>query len=124
MYHPRGQNIPQKTPHNVLKQPHSLLIHQLSNHVAQHSTHGIESLVCLADILQAHVIEQYLLHDEDCDRFAQLGPRLHNTEAERDDLGGEEEVDDFGAVVFDEGADHAQGGQAKIFEGPGFRGRV
>ena len=94
----------------MFQQPHSLLIHELSDHITQHSAHSIEPLVCLADVLQTHIIQQDLLHDEYCDRFAQLRPRLHNTEAERDDLGGEEEIDDFGAVVFDEGADHAQGG--------------
>lgn len=79
----------------MLQQPYSLLIHQLSDHVREHGTHSIEALVRLADVLQSHIIQQDLLHDEDRDSLAQLRARLHNTKAEGDDLGGEEEVDDL-----------------------------
>lgn len=108
----------------MLKQSHRLLVHELRNHITQHRANGIESLVRLADVLQPHVIEQDLLYDEDGDCLAQLRPGLHDTETEGDDFGGEQEVDDFGAVVLDESADHTEGGQAEVFEGPRFRGRV
>lgn len=77
----------------MLQQSHSLLIHQLRHHITQHSAHSVEPLVRLADILQTHIIEQYFLHDENRDGLAELGARFHNTKTERDDLGGEEEVD-------------------------------
>jgi len=117
-------DIPQKTPNNMLQQPHRLLIHQLRHHVTKHSPHGIEPLIRLANILQTHVVEQNLLDDEDSNRLAEFRAGLHDTQTERDDFGGEEEVDDFAAVVFDEGADDAEGGEAQVFEGAGFGGGV
>jgi len=100
-------SVPQKTAHDVLQQPHRLLIHKLRNHIREHRAHSVEALVRLADILQAHIIQQDLLHDKDGHRLAQLGTGLHDTQAQRDDLGGEQEVDDLRAVVLDQRADDA-----------------
>ena len=108
----------------MLQQPDRLLLHQLRDHIAQHRPDGVEALVGLADVRQAHVVQQDFLHDEDGDGFAELRPGLHDAEAERDDFRGEEEVYYFRAVVFDQGADHAEGGQAEVFEGAGFGGGV
>lgn len=108
----------------MLKQAHSLLVHKLSNHITQHGPNSIEAFVSLADILQAHIIEQDLLDDEDGDGLAELGARFHDAQAKRDDFGREEEVDDFAAVVFDQGADDSQGGETEVFEGAGFGGCV
>ena len=108
----------------MFQQPIRPLIHQILYHIAQHAAHGVESLVSLADVVQAHVVEQDLLDDEDGDRLAELGAGLHDAEAERDDLGGEEEVDHVGGVVLNESADHAERGQAQVFEGAGFGGCV
>lgn len=80
----------------MLQEPSSLLLHQLSNHVAENRTHSIEALVRGADVVQAVVVEQDLLDDEDGHGLAELGTRLHDAEAQRDNLGGEEKVNDFG----------------------------
>ena len=95
------RDIPEETPHNMLQQPHSLLVHELSNHITQNGPYRVKPFVCLANILQAHIIQQDLLHDEDRDCLAEFAAGLHDTEAEGDDFGGEEEVYHFGAVVFD-----------------------
>lgn len=108
----------------MLQQPHGLLIHQLRHHIAQHRPHGIEPLIRLADILQPHIIQQNLLHDKYRHGFGEFRAGLHDAQAEGDDFGGEEEVDHFAAVVFDEGADDAQAGEAQVFEGAGFGGGV
>lgn len=94
----------------MLQQPDSLLIHKLRDHIAQHRPDRIKPLVRLANVLQAHIVQQNLLHDEDGDGFAQLAAGLHDAQAQRDDLGREQEVDDVRGVVFDQRADHAEGG--------------
>lgn len=43
-------DIPKKAPNHVLEQPNCLLVHELSNHVAQDSSDGIEALVSLTDV--------------------------------------------------------------------------
>jgi hypothetical protein len=108
----------------MLQQPNRLLIHQLRNHITQDRPYGIKSLVRLADVLQSHVVEQDLLHDEDGDGLAEFRTGFHDAQAERDDFGGEEEIDYVCAVVFDEGADDAERGEAQIFEGTRFGGCV
>jgi hypothetical protein len=42
------------------------------------------------------IIEKDLLNDEYGHGLAELGAGLHDSEAERDNFGGEEEVDDIG----------------------------
>ena len=108
----------------MLEQPRSLLLHQLGNHVAQDGADGVEALVGGADVVEAVVVEQDLLDDEDGDGFAELRPRLHDAEAEGDDLGGEEEVYDFGRVVLNQGPDHSERRQAEVLEGTRLRRRV
>lgn len=83
----------------MLQQSHRLTLHQLIDHIAQHSPDSVEPLVGLADVGEAEVVEKDLLDDKDCDRFGEFGAGLHDSEAEGDDLGGEEEVDDVGVVV-------------------------
>lgn len=65
----------------MLQKAHRLLVDQLSNHVAQHRSDGIEALVSLANVLQAHVVKQDLLDDEDGNCLAELRTSLHDTEA-------------------------------------------
>lgn len=79
----------------MLQQAHGLLLHELVHHVTQHSAHGVEALVGLADIGKAGVIEKNLLYNEDSYSLAKLGARLHDAQAQRDNLGSEKEVDDF-----------------------------
>ena len=64
------------------------------------------------------------MNDENRDCLAELAARFHNTEAQWDDFGCEEKVDDFGAVVLYECANDTERSQAQVFEGPGFRRRV
>jgi hypothetical protein len=65
----------------MLKKSHRLLVNQLSDHVAKNRANGVETLVSLTNVLQAHVVKQYLLDDEDGDSFAELRASLHDTEA-------------------------------------------
>lgn len=104
----------------MLEQPDGLLLHQLSDHVAQNGPHGVESLVCGANISKTNIIQQNLLYNKNRHRFAQLRARLHDAEAEWDDLGGEKEVDDIRGVVLDQSTNHTQGGQSQVFEGTRF----
>ena len=101
----------------MLQEPHSLLVNKLSDHITENSANSVESLVGLADVLQSHVIEQDLLNDEDSNGLAEFRPSLHDTEAERNDLRGKEEIDHFCRVVLDQSANHAKRRQAEVFEG-------
>jgi len=105
----------------MLQQPCSLLLHKLSDHVAEDSTDSIESLVCGANVVQPVVIEQDLLDDENCHRLAKLRSRLHDSEAERDDLGREEKVNHLSRIIFNKRADDTEGRQAEVLERAGLR---
>ena len=48
--------IPQEAAHDMLEQANCLLIYELGDHVRKHGANGVESLVGLADVLQAHVV--------------------------------------------------------------------
>ena len=108
----------------MLEKARRLLLDELANHVAENGAHGVEPLVRRADVVEAVVIQEYLLHNEDGDRLAQLGARLHDAEAERYYLGGQEEVDNLGRVVLDKGPDDAKRREAEILERPRLGSRV
>lgn len=108
----------------MLEQASRLRLDELSNHIAQDGADGVEALVRGADVVEAIVVEQYFLHNEYGHRLAELRARLHDAEAERDDLGGQEEVDDVGRVVLDQGTDDAEAREAQVFKGPRLGRRV
>lgn len=117
-------SLPKEAADNVLEQPHSLLLNELRNHVAQDRAHGIESLISGADICETNVVEKDLLHYKDRHRLAQLGAGLHDAEAERDDFGSEKEIDHIGRIILDKRANHAQRSETQIFERAGLGRRV
>ena len=84
----------------------------------------LEPVVGLADVEEARVVQEDLLHDEGGDGLAQLGAVVHDPQAERDDLGGQEEVDHLPLVGLDQGADHPEGSEPQVLEGPGLAHRV
>lgn len=57
-------DIPKKASNYVFEQPHSLLLDQLSHHVAEHSSHSIESFVGVTNVSKSSVIKKDLLHDK------------------------------------------------------------
>jgi hypothetical protein len=100
----------------MLQQADGLLLDELVHHVAQHSAHGVEALVGLADVGEAGVIEENLLYYKYSDSLAQLGARLHDAKAQRDNLRSEQEVDNLRRIVLDEGANDSERCEAKIFK--------
>ena len=102
--HGRG-DLPKEAPNDMLQQTDSLLLDELVDHVAQNGADGVKALIGLADVRQANVVKQDLLHNEDRDGLAELGAGLHDTKTERNDLRGEEEVDDLGRVILDKRTD-------------------
>lgn len=119
-----GGYIPQEAPDDMLQQPGSLLLDQLAHHVAEDGADGVESLIGGADVVQAIVVKKDLLHDEDGDGLAELRARLHDAQTERNDLSGQQEVDDLGRVVLDKGANDTEAGEAEVFEGSRLGRRV
>jgi hypothetical protein len=65
----------------MLEQTSRLLLHKLGHHVAQDGSDGKEALVGGANVVEAAVIEEDLLHNKDGDGLAQLGTRLHDPKA-------------------------------------------
>lgn len=100
----------------MFEQAHSLLLDKLIDHIAEHRTNGVETLVGLADVREPNIVEQDLLYDKDGDRLAELRARLHDPQAQRDDLGSKEEIDDLRGVVLDKSADNAEGGEAEVLK--------
>ena len=69
-------------------------LRQLLHHPPEDGDDGVEALISLADVLQPGAVKEDLLDDEDGHGARQFIPRLHDAEAEGDDLGGEEEGHD------------------------------
>lgn len=67
----------------MFEESYSLCLHKLVDHVTQNGADGVEPLVGVADISQASLIQENLLHDENCYSFRKLRTRLHDTQAER-----------------------------------------
>lgn len=101
----------------MLEEADSLGLDEGGNHVGENGANGVEALVRLANVLEAKVVEENLLDNEDGDRLGELRASLHDAEAEGDDLGREEEVDDVRVVVLlDESANDTQRRQAEVLE--------
>lgn len=100
----------------MLKEASSLRLDKLSNHVAQNRTDGVEALIGGADVVETIVIKQNLLHNEDGNSLAKLGASLHDSQAERNNLGREEEVDDLRRVVLYERSNDTKTRQSEILK--------
>jgi len=88
-----GGNLPEEATDNMFKQSCSLLFNKLSDHIAEYSSNSVKPFVRGTDIVEAMVIEQYLLHNEYCHCLAQLGASFHDSEAERNDFCCQQKVD-------------------------------
>lgn len=108
----------------MLKQPCSLLLDQLAHHVAENGADRIEPLISGADVVEAIVVKKDLLHDKDGDSLAKLGSGLHDAQAEGNDFGGQQEVDDLGRIVLDERANDTEAGEPEVLERTRFGGGV
>ena len=75
-----------------------------------------ESIECLTDVIQAAIIGENLLQDERGDRLGQFTAGLHDAQRQRNDLGGEKEIDHFGFVGLHQSADDAERREPKVFE--------
>ena len=83
----------------MLQQSNSLSFDKTNNHVAQHRSNSVESLVCGTDISKAGVIKQNFLNDEDGHCFRELTSGLHDPQTQRYDLGGQEKCDRWRGVA-------------------------
>ena len=95
-------------PDDVLEQSDRGLLSEGLDHVGEDGGDGVEALGRGADVRQPHVVEQHLLYDEGRHGLAELGPGLHDAQAERDDLRLQEKVYHVRVVHLHERADHAQ----------------
>jgi hypothetical protein len=89
----------QVAPDDVFEQAHREALDELEDHVLKHGGDGIETLVGMAYVGEAGLVEEDLLDDEDGDGLGELGACLHDAQAKGNDLGGEEEVNDSVIVI-------------------------
>ena len=108
--------LPKKAAYNVFQQPRRLLFNELRNHIAEHCTNCVETLVCSANVIQSMIIQEDLLNDEDSDSLAKFRARLHNSKTEGNNLRCEEEVNDIRRIILHEGSDNAKRGKSQVFE--------
>lgn len=108
----------------MLQQACSLLLDQLAHHIAENGADGIEPLIGGTYVVQAIIVKKDLLHNKDGNGLAKLGSGLHDAQTERNDFGGQQEVDDLGRVVLDEGANYTKAGEPEVLERTGFGGSV
>ena len=116
--------LPKEAAHNMLEEPNSLLLNQLGDHIAQNGSNSVESLISGTNVGKSDIIKQDLLHNEDGHSFAQLGACLHDTQAKRDDFGGQQEINDIRRVILHQRTDHTEGGQAQVLERARFRSGI
>ena len=102
----------------MLQKTGRLLLNKLGDHVAENSSDCIEPFICGTNIIQSMIIKEYLLHNEYCDRLAELRACFHDSKAKRDDFCCEEEVDDIRGIILDKSSNDSQRGQSQVFEGP------
>jgi hypothetical protein len=110
------EHLPKEAPNYMLKEAHGLLLDKRSDHIREHSSDSVEALIGLADVSQSHIVEEDLLNDKDGNSLGELRSRLHDSQTERDDFGGKQEVDDFAGVILNKRADDTEGGKAQVFE--------
>jgi hypothetical protein len=81
-----------------------------------HSNMG-ESVVSLAYVAEAGVVKQNFLQDKGGDSLAKLRAALHDSQAQRNNLGGEQEGDDFLLIGLDQSTDDTQRCESQVLEG-------
>ena len=107
---------PQVAPYDVAQQAGG---GGVRDHGAEGVADGGEPLGGGADVPEPVVGLDHLLEDEGGDGAGELDAAVHGLEAERDEVGGEEEADDLGLVGLHEGAEDAEAGEAEVVEGAG-----
>ena len=75
-----------------------------------------EPIVRLTDVRKTAVVQQNLLQDERGHSFTQLGAALHDAQAKRNDLRGEQKRNYLLLVGFYQRSNHSQTRQSEILE--------
>lgn len=75
-----------------------------------------ESIVRMANVRQAAIVQQNLLQDERRYRLAQFRAGFHYPQAQRNDLRSQQEGNHFLLVGFHQRSDHPERGQPQILE--------
>ena len=110
---------PKEAAHNVLEQPDRLLLHKLSDHVAQDRSNGVEPLVGRTYVRETDIVQQDLLHDEDGHCLAQFRAGFHDPKTQRDYFRRKQKVDDIRGIILDQRSDDAQRRETKVLKRTG-----
>lgn len=83
---PRVVAQPEVATDDVFEEADRLGLDELVDHVAEDGADGEKAFVSVTNVGKSGLIEEDLLHDEDCDRFRKFRAGFHDAEAEGDDL--------------------------------------
>lgn len=108
----------------MLQETGSLLFYQLSYHVTQNGSNGIEPLIRSTNIIQPVVIEKYLLYDKYRNGLAEFRSSFHYTEAERNDFSREQEVYNIRRIILHKSPNDTERCESQILEWARFRGGI
>ena len=108
----------------MFQQSLARVLAELDDHLAKNHCHMREPVIGLTDVVEAGLIQQDLLEDECGHSLAQLGPRLHDPQTQRNYLCCQEEVNNLLFVCLDQSSDNSEGSQTKIFKWSGLADRV
>ena len=89
---PRVVAQPEVATNDVFEEADRLGLDKLVDHVAEDGADGEKAFVSVTNVGKSGLIEEDLLHDEDCDRLRKFRAGFHDAEAEGDDLCRKEEV--------------------------------
>lgn len=56
----------------MLEKSYCLLLNKLSDHITQDSSNRVKPLIGCANVRETDIVEENLLHNKDCDSFAQF----------------------------------------------------
>lgn len=116
---PRIVTQSQVAPDDMLEETNRARFLDGRDHVAEHCSDGVEALVRLTHICEADVVQEDLLYDENGHCLAELGARLHDSQAQRNDFRGQQEGDYLRIIrLLDQSADDSEGSQAQVLKGP------
>jgi len=79
-----------------------------------------ETFVSLAYVGESGLVQEDFLQDECGNCFREFASRLHDTQTQWDDFGGQQEGDDFLVVGFDQCTDNTETRESEVLEGSSF----
>jgi hypothetical protein len=116
-------------------------LNKLIDHIAENGPNSVEAFISVADISQSCLVEQNLLDNKYGNSLGEFRSRLHDAQAEGNNLRGEKEMNDCVVIVLlykdehqllgpkrgsylDKSPDDTEGSKPEVLKRTGLGGRV